>query len=113
MRIKLLVPMAGPDGAHSAGALLTVDEETGAAWLRGGYAEKIVPPPLPKPETATDPAAGVRETRAQPETQAGGAPGQTAPSPAGEGDGAKTQSGAAGTAGKAQGKGPLGRLRRR
>ena len=55
MRIKLKANMAGPDGAHQAGAHLTVDEKEGRELVKGGYAVEV--PPKKSAVQEGDPAA--------------------------------------------------------
>lgn len=56
MRVKMNQAVAGPNMRAGAGQVLTVDDETGAAWIANGYASAVETAAFRgAPETATAP----------------------------------------------------------
>lgn len=51
MDVRMKTIMAGPGGGASIGAIVSVDDATGYAWIEGGFAEQVdfAPPPASEP----------------------------------------------------------------
>ncbi|MFH1730131.1 MAG: hypothetical protein ABIF82_00590 [Planctomycetota bacterium] len=57
MRVRMKVLAAGPKGVHQLGDVVGVKDETGAAWIKAGYAEAVPDlPRAPAPEEKKDDA---------------------------------------------------------
>ena len=59
MRVRMKVLAAGPKGVHQPGDVVGVQDETGTAWIKAGYAEAVAEPPRalePVPEEKKDDA---------------------------------------------------------